>query len=499
MSSFDFDLNIHNYNFDELLNLFKINDIGKDDKKYYKYKIDEKLVKIKDNYPKEMYNFFKKTKMIILSIFNLLQNNIITSKTEIENYANYLKNIENLEVYIEKDDQDALYKKITNDITRQSQQNQYNVKIIDADENSIKNSLFNLNLNTPYNNVHNGRVDPSLNDKNNTNIIVNTAVNEISPGDLNSVKRITQLQNLNLNSCFRNNYYQTNPCDFLYMLPSEIKNVTALRLVSIEIPNSWYLISKLKQNNVFEIVFTIPTIPSNTNTNTNKENTKCGYVIEIPDGNYDSETLQDYLNSTYFYQTSSSSEYFKTYLKRIKFSINPYNFKTTFELIDQPNTSNEEDDIKFSLKFSQGINQNIMNTFGWIIGFRIGNYINIFESVTSEGLFDAGGDRYIYVCINDYQYNTNPVNIVCFDKSILNEDVIAKIPMVNGKLSLIINDNNNSLSKIRRYNGPVNLSRLQIKIVDHFGTVIDLNNMDFSITLELQVLYENFNFKNVSY
>ena len=490
MSSFDFDLNIHNYNFDELLNLFKINDIGKDDKKYYKYKIDEKLVKIKDNYPKEMYNFFKKTKMIILSIFNLLQNNIITSKSEIENYANYLKNIENLEVYIEKDDEDALYKKITNDITRQSQQNQYNVKIIDADENSIKNSLFNLNLNTPYNNVHNGRVDPSLNDKNNTNIIVNTAVNEISPGDLNSVKRITQLQNLNLNSCFRNNYYQTNPCDFLYMLPLEIKNVTALRLVSIEIPNSWYLISKLKQNNVFEIVFTIPS---------NKENTKCGYVIEIPDGNYDSETLQEYLNSTYFYQTSSSSEYFKTYLKRIKFSINPYNFKTTFDLIDQPNTSDEEDDIKFSLKFSQGINQNIMNTFGWIIGFRMGNYINIFESVTSEGLFDAGGDRYIYVCINDYQYNTNPVNIVCFDKSILNEDVIAKIPMVNGKLSLIVNDNNNSLSKIRRYNGPVNLSRLQIKIVDHFGTVIDLNNMDFSITLELQVLYENFNFKNVSY
>lgn len=489
MNSIDFDLNIHNYNFDELLNLFKINEIGKDDKKYYKYKIDETLFTIKEKYPKEMYDFFKKTKMIILSIFNLLQNNIITSKNEIEKYVNYLKNIENLEVYIEKDDEDTLYKKITNDITRQSQQNQYNVKITDADENSIKNSLFNLNLNTPYNNVHNGRVDPSLNDKNNTNIIVNTSVNEISPGDLNSVKRITQLQNLNLNSCFRNNYYQTNPCDFLYMLPSEIKNVTALRLVSIEIPNSWYLISKLKQNNVFEIVFTIPS---------NKDNTKCGYVIEIPDGNYDSETLQDFLNSTYFYQTSSSSEYFKTYLKNIKFSINHYNFKTTFELINQANTIDEED-IKFSLKFSQGINQNIMNTFGWIIGFRIGNYINIFESVMSEGLFDAGGDRYIYVCINDYQYNTNPSNIVCFDKSILNEDVIAKIPMVNGKLSLIINDNNNSLSKVRRYNGPVNLSRLQIKIVDHFGTVIDLNNMDFSITLELQVLYENFNFKNVSY
>jgi hypothetical protein len=87
--------------------------------------------------------------------------------------------------------------------------------------------------------------------------------------------------------------------------------------------------------------------------------------------------------------------------------------------------------------------------------------------------------------------------MVCFDKSILNEDVIAKIPMVNGKLSLIVNDNNSVLSKVRFYNGPVNLSKLQIKILDRFGSIIDLNNMDFSLTLELQILYESFNFQNV--
>jgi hypothetical protein len=280
-----------------------------------------------------------------------------------------------------------------------------------------------------------------------------------------------------------------------------------MRLVSIEIPNSWYLLSNLKKNNVFEIVFNVP---ANFNATPTTTTTTCGYVIEIPEGNYDTETLQDYLNSTYFYEAPSSSEYKKTYLKYIKFSINKYTLKSTFELINLPSSSssssnehddicNEKDRLRFSLKFSQGINQNIMNTFGWIIGFRSGNYINIDESITSEGLFDAGGDRYIYVCINDFQYNNNPLNMVCFDKSVFNEDVIAKIPMVNGKLSLIINDNNNALAKVRRYNGPVNLSRLQIKIVDHFGTIIDLNNMDFSMTLELQLLYENFNFKNVTY
>jgi hypothetical protein len=303
------------------------------------------------------------------------------------------------------------------------------------------------------------------------------------------------------------------------MIPSEIKNVTAMRLVSIEIPNSWYLFSNLKKNNVFEIVFDVP---ANFNNNGTKTNTTCAYVIEIPEGNYDTETLQEFLNSSYFYEAPSSSEYKKTYLKYIKFSIDKYNLKTTFELVNLPKSSssssstssissnhgdsddeydicNEKDRLRFSLKFSQGINQNIMNTFGWIIGFRSGNYINIDEIIISEGLFDAGGDRYIYVCINDFQYNNNPLNMVCFDKSVFNEDVIAKIPMINGKLSLIINDNNNALAKVRRYNGPVNLSRLQIKIVDHFGTIIDLNNMDFSMTLELQLLYENFNFKNVTY
>ena len=139
-----------------------------------------------------------------------------------------------------------------------------------------------------------------------------------------------------------------------------------------------------------------------------------------------------------------------------------------------------------------------MSTMGWLLGFRLGTYIGIQDCIVSEGLFDAGGDRYIYVCINDFQYNNNNSNIVCFDKSILNEDVIAKIPMINGKLSLIVNDNNQVLAKLRRYNGPVNLSRLQIKILDKFGTVIDLNNMDFSFTLEMEILYESFNFKNVT-
>ena len=143
-------------------------------------------------------------------------------------------------------------------------------------------------------------------------------------------------------------------------------------------------------------------------------------------------------------------------------------------------------------------NSNIINTIGWSIGYRLGIYKNITNYVNSEGLFDAGGDRYIYVSIDDYQYNNNPLNIVCFDNSIMDKNIIAKIPMVNGKLSLTVDDNTSYLTKTRKYNGPVNLRNLFIKIIDQFGHIIDLNNMDYSFSLELEVLYEGFNFKDIN-
>jgi hypothetical protein len=138
-----------------------------------------------------------------------------------------------------------------------------------------------------------------------------------------------------------------------------------------------------------------------------------------------------------------------------------------------------------------------MSTAGWLFGFRLPKYLNINGNLQSEGLFDGSGDKYIYLCLNDYQYNNNITNIIGFDKSIMNENILAKIPIVNGKLSIVIDDNNNPLIKTRKYNGPVNITKIHLKIFDKFGNIIDLNNMDFSFTLELEVLYECFNFKNI--
>jgi len=316
----------------------------------------------------------------------------------------------------------------------------------------------------------------NLNTKNNTNLIINSFPNNVAPGNLNSLKRITTFQNIHLNSCFRHNYFNSNSCDFQYIIPSDIKNVVSLRLVSIEIPNSWYLFSHKQKNNIFNIEVNIDNVITN-------------YVITIPDGNYDSDSLQQYLNTNYFSQSKTNN-----YLKYIHFSIDNNNFKSKFEVLPNPSICN----FSFSICFLYDENENLMNNVGWLLGFRLPTYQNISENIQSEGLFDACGDKYIYFALNDYQYNNNSNNIVGFDKSIMDENILAKIPMINGKLSFIIDENNNLLAKRRVYNGPVTLRKLYIKIMDKFGNIIDLNNMDFSFTLEVELLYESFNFKDVS-
>jgi len=460
------DLNIENYNYKELLQIFQLSNGAIGEKDYNQIK--KKLYDIKTKCSDEIYNFFWKAHTILMTVQYLMKQKNVDNSHKESNINFYVEKIKSIPNFEERDI-DALVNVISNQQIKEGQDEERQNKVLNSNTSIIDKQY----LNEKYQNVISR--DPSLNNRNNTNTITDTLANDVGPGYLNSIKRITQLQNLNMNSCFRNNYFQSNPCDFLYLLPVEIKNVLSMRLASIEIPNAWYLFSKLQKNNYFKI-------------NIQLNGNYTSYDIIISDGNYDNESLQTYLNTTYFCDSGIETE-----LQYLKFTINSINCKSCFSKIDESPSS-----LKFSLIFLEDINQNAMSTFGWILGYRSPNYMNINEQCESEGLFDAGGDRYIYVAINDYQYNSNSSNLVTFDKNILNEDIIAKIPMINGKLCLIIDESNNALTKTRKYNGPVNISRLNIKILDKFGNIIDLNCMDYSLTIEMEILYESFNFKNVT-
>jgi hypothetical protein len=237
--------------------------------------------------------------------------------------------------------------------------------------------------------------------------------------------------------------------------------VVSMRLASIELPNAWYLFTS--KNNTFTLSFGGAT-----------------HLIRIPEGNYDSETFALYLNQTYFYQSSSLNE-----LKKIRFSIDPTSFKSTFEYTPT------SPDLTYTLRFAEEGDTPCMNTCGWIMGFRMPQYEEQ-TTTQSEGLFDASGDHCIYFALNDYQYNNNGVNLVGLRDSMIDQDILAKIPMSQEKLSIVIDDSHNPLTKTRRYNGPVNIRKMSVTLYDKYGMILDLNQMDFSFTLEMEILYENF-------
>jgi len=446
------DLNIDNYTYSDLLHVFKISNNN------HLENINKmKLLfnTIQTTYPKEIVDFFSKAYNIVYSIFHLHNTNKIDRIENfevIEHYCNKIKNVRNLEnkrveqviSYLEELEQDSYIHSYA--------------KVLPS--NSTLASKDNRSL---YNNVQ-------------TNIVENTLNNSIAPGNINSIKRITKKLNLNLNSCFRSNFFQSTSADFQYVIPSEIKNVVSMRLISLDIPPCWYLISKINKNNHFEISVSIVN-------QSHIESQK--YLIEIPEGNYNAVTLEDFLNNTYFYKSTQQEN---PLLKYVRFFIHPCNHKTTFEILNK--------DVNISLYFSDEYNENPLTTFGWLCGFRLTTYLNVTNQLVSEGIFDNGNENYIYVIINDYQYNTNHMNIVGFDKSVLNENVIAKVPFKNANGSFILSDTN-PLSQCREYNGPVNISKLHIKLIDKFGSIIYLNNMDIALTIQFEILYESYNFSNL--
>ena len=280
--------------------------------------------------------------------------------------------------------------------------------------------------------------------------------------------------NVHLSSKYRDNYYNTPATNYTYTLPSTLKNITSLKLSSICIPNSWYLISHRLNNNRFVIEIEVRNCELSI------------FEIVIPDGNYDDSTLEEYLNCNYFCDSGT-----KNPLKNVKFIINEKTLKSEFILLDCA-----EDNTKMNIKFVDCNTKSLTGTFGWLIGFRYGQYKNIGDSIMSEGLWDGGGDRFIYFCLKDFNKSTNNSNIVFFDKTELrSEDILAKIYMLDGKFNLNIDNTPDTFSnhtKIRKYFGPVDITRLEIKILDEYGNVIDLNNMDFSFSLEVSQKYNSY-------
>jgi hypothetical protein len=266
-------------------------------------------------------------------------------------------------------------------------------------------------------------------------------------GTINPIEKRLTHKLVCIDTVFRSNYIHTKSTDFTYTFPETINNVVSMQIKSIEIPYAWYEYSSLKNNTSFSI-----------------GNTR----ITIPDGNYTKSELVGVVNE-YIHADPS--------LNDIDVSYNTNTLMTT---------------IVSSSPFELDFTSESIVSLGWIMGFRMYNYRNK-QSYTSESTFGTTKDNYLFVDVDDFHSNhiTDAVisTIKHHSQSYIGNNIMARISITSDAHTLLINNASDCILKKRDYFGPVKLEKMNIRILNRFGDVIDLNKNDYSIVFEVTQLY----------
>jgi hypothetical protein len=408
----------------------------------------------------------------------------------IENYSN--EELENLLELDSNYDKNTLHSKslkivqnILNDSTTNLEIKEKTINFIKEVENKLiinlgmgeKSNIFEISK--KFYNLDNELKGAKTIDAGNTFLIkqpqtpyANSLPSDVYEGTLNPLTRRILRQNINIDTRFRENYYKTQSTNFHYELPIRLTQIVSLQLTALELPTSFYVISKNYGNHFFVLEIE------------GEEK----LIVTIPDGNYDYLSLQNYINN---FLLAASGAYNTI---NVVIDINTpsgtsgggsgrmifgsttgiLNFALNFQT---DKYGNEDNQTPLPLKL------------GWLMGFREGYYVNSVTYV-SEGLVDLTGMRYVYLVIDDYNKSVSDGYYGAFNASLLNKNILGRISLQGGTFNIFSQSNFNIVTTPRQYFGPVDIQKLQIQLLDEYGRIIDLNNMDYSFNLTFQTIYD---------
>jgi hypothetical protein len=296
---------------------------------------------------------------------------------------------------------------------------------------------------------------------------------EFYPGAINPLNKRILRQNINIDTRFRDNYYSTQAANFHLDLPLRFTQVVSLQLSALELPTTFYSISGVFGNNFFVLNIDSINVP---------------LIVTIPDGNYDYLSLQKYINN--FLQNQTVDVLYKdiefiadnsisgTGSGKMVVGIKAGSLISSFAInLQTDRFGNEDRQTPLPLKC------------GWLMGFREGYYENN-VSYISEGIIDLVGTKYIYLVVDDFNNSVNDGFYGAFTTSILNKNILARISLQGSVFSVLSQSNFLLTTTPRQYFGPVDIQKLQIQLLDEYGRILNLNNMDYSFCLTFQTIYD---------
>jgi hypothetical protein len=338
-------------------------------------------------------------------------------------------------------------------------------------------------------------------------------------GALNPVEKKTVTKIINVDSLFRENYESTSASNFIWNLAEPVKNVVAMKVVALELPTVWYSISsKLKNNKMIVHLYNVKDDTATTNATYHDET----HVITVPDGNYMAPVFVTTMNN-YLQNLPDTVNGKFNGLKFLYFDIDAITTRTTIRARYSTETGNSpykigdpyfSPDFYFEVDFNTidetENNENAFKkTLGWFLGFRKSAYVVDYTNVYTDNITDSNGgvtykyylqsessygstiQNYIYIDLNDFNRNESTDTFTApTENGYIGNNVIARISISTLFNSTLFDNASDRVYKQRDYFGPVRISKMQIKLLNKFGDLIDLNYNDFSMALELTILYQ---------
>jgi len=457
----NFDLNINNYTIKELEELFELPSnydesiIEIQETKLRQNIIsDRSIVTLTKNNTLDFINKVKKT-----LTENLKKN--LTSNTNVAKLAKNWENIYNINKTLERSD------------------------LVNAGStNIIKREV------TPY-----GQSSPS----------------EFYQGTINPLNKRILRQNINIDTRFRENYYSTKSTNIMFTLPFRLEKVISYRIVGITLPLSYYNISQSYGNNVIQINVFNRAPPGQL---------LVSYSLILPDGCYNttqnnsqySSCLEHVINNMLINDVNSPNNNALTSGLNLRYTIDrtsgrsifaqdatisgtvAYNFEVIMSVENSLQSGQVEEDY----------NRILMMKLGWILGFRFAKYSSsntigtpptTFGSIVSEGICFTKFPMYGFLAIDDFNSNANDYYISVFSNSVSVANIVAKVNLT--KFSELVGDfqgaqgesSSTAINREKRFFGPVNIQKLKVTLYDDMGRVLDLNNMDWSLELAFECVY----------
>jgi hypothetical protein len=324
---------------------------------------------------------------------------------------------------------------------------------------------------------------------------------------INPINREYLKQVISIDAQFRDTPETSTTTDFTFTLQEQMRDVISMKVSSIELPNIWYSFSSKKRNNEFILVMK--------NMNDGSGNFyDATYKIVIPDGNYTVDEFERNINNIFKnLDPRRGPDFLKLEVDNI-----------TGRLIIRARDINDQD-IGISPIAYDPTNQYYSPNFfyiidfeiedlpdrplhkncGWMLGFLKPFYIaeNDFESLTynpdfritfrnyikGEAIYGNGINTYIFLELDDFNNNFKDTVYSGKEEYHLNNNIISRIPVSSGSNTFMINTTADLIFKQRDYLGPVKIDKLKVRILDKYGDVIDINNNNFSFSLEFVQLY----------